>query len=100
MSERELAGDGPDTALARLLHATQRVRLDVLRTHLEQARASGAGLGVLSEAELAPHLGRLSRPVGALAPGEVVAERYRVEEPDKGAWARSIARSRRRRAGP
>lgn len=82
----ELAGDGPDTALARLLHKTQRLRLDVLRTQLEQARAGGAGLaeslikqGVLSEAELAPYVRRLSAPVGRLSPGELVAGRYRVE---------------------
>lgn len=81
-----LPGDGPDTALARLLHATQRVRLDVLRPLLEAARAGGPGLGaslvarqILSSAELAAYEGRLRGPAGRLAAGELVAERYRIE---------------------
>lgn len=83
---RGLPGDGPDTALARLLHSTQRVRLEVLRPLLERARAGGPELGeallakqLLSSEELAAYQRRLSGPVGRLAPGEVVAGRYQVE---------------------
>ena len=80
--------EGPDTALARALHASGALDLATLRACLEDARAGSRGLAeLLLERELLDE-GGLSRafaeqPLGREGPlhlGEVVAGRYQVGE--------------------